>query len=61
MVCQVPSKTGGIQVAALENDVNSLTKLDLSMQAAIGRIFLINTLHAHIQISISYFVLRKQK
>jgi hypothetical protein len=39
MVCQVPSKTGGVQVAALENDVNSL-KLDLSMQAAIGRIFL---------------------
>ena len=61
MVCQVPSKTGGIQVAALENDVNSLTKLDLSMQAAIGRILFINTLHAHIQISISYYVLRKQK
>ena len=60
MVCQVPSKTGGVQVAALENDVNSL-KLDLSMQAAIGRILFINTLHAHIQISISYYVLRKQK
>ena len=60
MVYQVPSKTGGVQVAALEKDINAV-KLDLSMQAAFGRIFFINTLHAHIQISISYFVFRKQK
>ena len=52
MVYQVSSKTGGVQVAALEKDINSV-KLDLSMQAALGRILFINTLHAHIQISIS--------
>ena len=52
MVYQVSSQTGGVQVAALEKDINSV-KLDLSMQAALGRILFINTLHAHIQISIS--------
>nr|CAH0105403.1 unnamed protein product [Daphnia galeata] len=35
MVYQVPSKTAGVQVAALEKDINAV-KLDLSMQAAFG-------------------------